>query len=101
MTDLHDENPNPYRSPATESGVPLLAPHGEVDLVMLKNFRKQIHSLGAVWLIIGGLVIAIGVWLLVQSGGQDTLLASPFFSRPHNTPGLRLPFPSRVRGGSQ
>lgn len=79
MTELHDENPNPYQSPATETGVALLAPQGEVDLVMLKNFRKQIHSLGAVWLLIGGLIIAIGVWILVESG-EGMLLATPFFT---------------------
>lgn len=61
MTDPYNETSNPYQSPATDPGVPLLAPQGEVDLVMLKNFRKQIHSLGAVWLLIGGLIIAIGV----------------------------------------
>lgn len=79
MTEPHGENPNPYQSPATETGVPPLAPQGAVELVMVKKFRDQIHALGAVWLLIGGLMIAVGVasFLGAFDGAADDRFMGP------------------------
>lgn len=79
MTDLHDQTANPYQSPATETGAAPLAPQGAVDLVMVKKFRDQIHALGAVWLLIGGLMIAVGVasFLGASDGAADDRFMGP------------------------
>jgi hypothetical protein len=71
-----DDHANPYQSPAVEPSLPPLPLPGAGDLVMVKKFRDQIHALGALWLVIGGVGTATGVVLLVPSGGQDLLPGS-------------------------
>lgn len=59
---------NPYASPAYD---PVKTPVvSTVDMVKLvKQYRQQMHSLGALWIIIGGLAVILGIVFVANDHG--------------------------------
>ena len=65
---------NPYQSPASAAhpGAPPLPASNAAVVKLVKDFRSQIHALGAFWIIIGSVVIGIGAFVSNLLGlGKD------------------------------
>ncbi len=61
------DDSNPFRSPVTVDSVVPQSP--DFDPATLKKFRDQIHALGALWIILG--LIVLGLAAMVISGKVD------------------------------
>jgi hypothetical protein len=60
--------PGPGRPPTLGYSSPATAP-GAIDRTVIKKFREQIHALGGLWILIGGLAGALVVFASAASGG--------------------------------
>ena len=62
---------NPYQPPAPAPAMPTIDPRDAEIRVKIKKFREQIHALGALWIILGGIAAALGVFLLTAETAAD------------------------------
>lgn len=69
---------NPYQAPAPAPVSMAIDPRAAEQKVKIKKFRDQIHALGALWIILGGIGLASGLFLLTVRAGEvedSTILA--------------------------
>jgi hypothetical protein len=75
---MTQDSPNPYQSPAAPT--PTIQPSSEAHqrlLKVLKDFRSQIIALGALFIILGAIAAAAGVFIL-QSGKEGPQIVGGF-----------------------
>jgi len=71
---------NPYQSPAAaDPFAPSLAGANLVTVKLLKDFRAQIHALGAFWIIIGLVAAGLGLMMIRGDNAPPVTLFSLLF----------------------
>jgi hypothetical protein len=73
VTATPEDEPNPYQAPASDLDQPAAVDASAVRPGLIKMFRDQAVALGAVWVLLGG-VLAAGGGLVSWRAGRDVRL---------------------------